>query len=490
MAMARSMRRMLSHVRIAIVGTGPAGFYTAKYLLEKNPSAKIDMIEKLPVPFGLVRFGVAPDHPEVKSVSSQFAELFDKHRGRLNYFGNVTVGEGGLTVGELRDAYSAVIFANGASSDRSLNIKGEDLHGVMSARTFVNWYNGHPEQSELHNDFDFSKVKNVVVVGNGNVALDCARILSAPVEDLAKTDISISALDILGKCNIQSITMVGRRGHIQAAFTIKELRELTRVPGAHVCIDADELEQGRTAASELEILDNRPKKRIVELIDKTAAAFDSNADGKKVNLRFLLSPKEIISRDVGSHGSVSEMVFERNSLEGPAHKQTVQGTGAFEHIPCDLVLKAVGYQSVPMFEVPFNSRSKTVPSTQGRVVFNTKPIHGLYVTGWLKRGPSGIIGTNITDAKETVMSVLEDIESGVLCPVDDEDSEGTPRLFSLPHQLAHDDVVTWGDFEAIDAEEKRMGEASTPARERVKLLSVDDMMSVVYAARKKQQTSG
>lgn len=487
---------------VAVVGSGPAGFYSAKYLLDKHKELHVSIIEGLPVPFGLVRFGVAPDHPEVKSVSSQFAELFVQHSTRLRYFGNISVGgktknsEDSLQVSipQLQNAFDAVVLAHGASSDNALKIPGEDLGGVLSARAFVNWYNGHPDFHDLGQTLNLSQVTDVVVVGQGNVAIDCARILTMNIKELEATDISSEALDVLRGSAVQRVTVIGRRGHVQAAFTIKELRELIHLAGVRVVIDQKELDAGLTASSAEEVKANRPRKRLVDLIHSACSANDTTtatsststtSDSseisshspaeKELSLRFLLSPVALESH--GDSQRVSRVVVERTALSGEPFHQRVSGTGQMESLPAQLVLKSIGYRGEPIDSVPFNTSTHTIPHDKGRVLSGSdttaSPIKGLYVTGWAKRGPTGIVGTNIVDAKETVSSVLEDLSSGLL------QDKGVDPEQVLPELVKDKRVVSWLDYQQIDETEVSDGARCIPSRPRQKLLTRQAMLAAI-----------
>ena len=489
-------------IRCAIVGSGPAGFYTAKYLLEKNKFVTVDMLETLPTPYGLVRQGVAPDHQEVKSVMATFIEVATQPRFR--FFGNISVGgqdgessNNAVSVAELKKAYDIVVLAYGASSDRSLGIPGEELSGVISARNFVNWYNGHPSYSHIGESFDLGKIKRVVVVGQGNVAIDCARILMKGVDDLRSTDISSHALEALEKSSVEEVVIIGRRGHIQASFTIKELRELTKLADVDVKISQSELNDSFTESSQLELKNNRPKHRIVDLINKIASdtispeSSGESKEKKSINFRFLLSPVGIFpsSADVNAVGSI---VLEKNKLTGAENNQKAVSTGEKETINCELILKSVGYKSESMIGVPFDFKKNVIPNDQGRVLDNGNNasengnikldksdnlniIDGLYVTGWLKRGPSGIIGTNITDAKETVDCILQDIE--LKNTTSGHEFQKCDPILSIP-VLSSEDVITWGDYLRIEAEENRRGDAATPKKPREKICNVTELLSI------------
>jgi adrenodoxin-NADP+ reductase len=441
-ARAANSNALRSYHHVAIVGTGSSAFYTAKYCLDINSDVRVDMFEKLPTPYGLVRFGVAPDHPEVKTVEETFTQVAES--GRVRLFANVEVGDRNdstpdlISIEDLQRSYSALVFAYGASSDMALRVPGEDLGGVISSRSFVNWYNGHPDFADLHKSaYDLSKVEHVVVVGQGNVALDCARVLTKPADELQTTDISTAAMEALRNSKVKTVTVLGRRGHIQSAFTIKEFRELTRIPGVRVAIDSAELEMGRTEASMQELEGNRPKKRIVDLIESTctAAAGDSKID-KTIIVKYLSTPTEIVGHSDSQR--VKELRIVRNTLTGPAGKQKATPAADTEatSLPCDLLIKAVGYRCESISaSFPFSGTTHTIPSRKGRVLSITSddPRPGMYVTGWLKRGATGIIASNIPDAKETAAAIAEDLRSGVLQQVDDSLLKDSALVSLLPH---------------------------------------------------------
>ena len=527
-----------SNIRCVIVGSGPAGFYTAKYLLEKNKCTTVDMIERLPTPYGLVRQGVAPDHQEVKSVMTTFTEV--AMNSRFRFFGNVTLGcdtgddgksvqKNELSILDLQNSYDVVVLAYGASSDKNLNIPGENIGGVLSARNFVNWYNGHPYCRQVGETFDLKKIKRVVVIGQGNVAIDCARILMKSIGDLEKTDISSHALEALRESAVEEVVIVGRRGHIQASFTIKEIRELTRLPNVSVKIRESELQTSLTDASKIELLNNRSKHRIVELINKIAAPIEiatpitETINQKCIDLRFLLTPIEIFKSDDKTN-SVGGILLEKNILIGEENKQKAVSTGEIETIKCELILKSVGYQSESIDGIPFDFKKHIIPNKKGRVYIPVKEenfiniypnsvqnmssnsieniedtedfdyVKGLYVSGWLKRGPSGIVGTNINDAKETVDSILHDISSR---PISDDNINLHDTLLRIDLNnmgrssrynkcdpieilsvLKAPDVVTWEDYLRIEKEEEKRGLESNPTKPREKICNIEELLFV------------
>jgi adrenodoxin-NADP+ reductase len=476
---------------VGIVGSGPAAFYAAKYLLSANSDVHVDIFERLPSPFGLVRYGVAPDHQDVKSVATQFADLVNSSK-RMRYFGNVPIGHDSKTsisVQTLQKYYSAVILAYGASEDADLCIPNEDCS--ISARNFVNFYNGHPEFDDYAPKFPLDNIENVVIIGNGNVAIDCARILATSVDELRSTDITDNALNLLAASNVKNIHVIGRRGHAQASFTIKEMRELTRLNGTRFHILESDLIAGRTPSSLQEIAEARPKKRLMELLETVAASPPSlpHSTTKHIYARFLMKPVEIQVEVEGGERRPTGVVFEKTRLEGPPFQQSAVGTGEYIVIPCQLVLKSVGYRSVPITGVPFDYSKNIIPSVGGRVVVPTDAgetgggarVPGLYVTGWIKRGPTGIILTNIVDAKETVAAVVHDLAvSGLLSPTDVPAT--TDPMTCIP-QMSEDTVVTWRDFLNAELEETKRGSARHPAKVREKIVDVDEFLGFVRAKR-------
>lgn len=440
----------LGALRFAIVGSGPSGFYVAKYLLKARSDCMIDMIERWPTPFGLVRFGVAPDHPDVKSVVDDFDDVIKSSAGRLRFFGNVHVGKD-VALARLKEAYDGVVLACGASGERKLGIPGEDLVGVSSARRFVGWYNSEPGQAE-----DPPLGDKCVVIGQGNVALDCARVLAAVPDTLAHTDISRHSLDkLMEQPSERHISIIGRRGAAQAAFTIKELRELSAI--ASVVVDPHELMLGDTEASQVELKEMRAIARKFKLIQEMANT-SPEASPRRVDLRFLLSPRafEASEKDPMRLGRV---VFERCRLEGAAHAQRAIGTGELVAIEASMALAAVGYTS--QLPEPYHTLN-TLPNEKGFVEDN------VFCVGWCKRGPSGIIGSNISDAKETVASLLARFSQS------SSGSDNQDIATTLPH------ATDWADWQALDQHERHEG--AKIGASRLKIREPTDMLQIIRAA--------
>jgi len=519
------------------VGSGPSGFYTAKYLLKEvastadNPlQCSIDILEKLPTPYGLVRSGVAPDHPDVKNVENEFAAILDSpptspnnnnsSPNPIQFYGNVNVGStSSITLPELLELYDAVVLTYGCDSDRSLGIPGEELEGVHSAREFVSWYNGHPDYVHFTEVFGrylknatAKKQTRVVIVGQGNVALDCARILTKSVQDgkdsLFHTDITQHSLSVLGNNDDDddddnntsggggvAVSIVGRRGHVQGSFTIKELRELTKMEKNHDCtfvVRDDELELGgSTPSSQVEVTDSRAKKRIDKLLRSVSTptgAIDETESATKnsIHIRYLWNPISFNAPtdnndNSQSQQSVKSVTFERTRLTGEPHAQTAVGTGEYTTLPADLVLKSIGYKGRPLPGLDelgvdsgdvsvFDERRGVIRNINGRV-----GVERLYVAGWIKRGPSGIIGTNITDARDTVASMLEDLP---LLTSTNSNKLGRDGLLALLTER-NVKVVDWNSWREINRVETDPGRRRSDSQPREKLVSVDGMLDIL-----------
>ncbi|XP_053155062.1 NADPH:adrenodoxin oxidoreductase, mitochondrial isoform X2 [Hemicordylus capensis] len=362
------IKRLLSTAelvpRICIVGSGPAGFYTAQHLLKHHKQAQVDIYEKLPVPFGLVRFGVAPDHPEVKNVINTFTQT--ARSDRCSYYGNVTVGKD-VTVEELQKAYHAVVLSYGAEDNRTLGIPGESLAGVYTARAFVGWYNGLPENRDLKPDLSS---ETAVVLGHGNVALDVARILLSPLEVLRKTDITEDSLTALARSKVKRVCLIGRRGPLQVAFTIKELREMISLPGARPLLDPADFRGLGDAVKDVP----RPRKRLTELMAKTALDEPGEAvagrwasASREWSLQFFRSPLEVLPGTDGKQARAIRMAVTR--LEGSGETAKAVPTGEVEELMCGLILSSIGYRSLPIdTSVPFDPKQGIVPNSSGRVL--------------------------------------------------------------------------------------------------------------------------
>ena len=444
-------------LRVAIVGSGPAGFYAAAHLLAADPPAEVDVIERLPTPWGLVRLGVAPDHPNIKAVSRAFEKIAT--RPGFRFFGNVEVGRD-VSHDELTGLYDAVVYSVGAQTDRRMGIPGEDLPGSWAATEFVAWYNGHPDYQEL--SFDLAG-ETAVVIGAGNVALDVARMLALTEEELRVTDTTDAAIEAIVGSGIRDIVVFGRRGPAQAAFTTPELKELGMLAGADVVVEAADLELD--SASEAALAeDTAIARRNVDVLREFATR---EPDGKprRIRLRFKVSPVAILG-----DGRVEAVEVVRNELVvDEAGRIRAVATGQSETIPCGIVLRSVGYQGVSVAGVPFDEARATIANEGGRVTDQSGVrVPGVYCAGWIKRGPSGVIGTNKKDATETVELLLEDARAGLL---------PAPSGGSLEALLAERraEPVLYEGWRAIDELERSRGEPQ--GRPRVKLPTWDEFLA-------------
>jgi ferredoxin--NADP+ reductase len=446
----RHLRPLSAPLKVAVVGSGPAGFYAADSLLKsEDPTVEVDLLDRLPTPHGLVRLGVAPDHENIKAVSRAFEKT--AARPGLRFFGNVAVGSD-VTHEELLRLYDAVVYSVGAQTDRRLGIPGEDLPGSWPATAFVAWYNGHPDFQDLV--FDLSQ-PTAVVVGNGNVAIDCVRMLALTAEELAPTDTIDDASEAIAGSGIQNLVMLGRRGPVQAAFTPPELKELGELDGADVVVDPADLELDPESERELEA-DRERARRNIDLLREFAAR---PPDGKprRIVLRFLASPVRILGEE-----RVEGVEIVRNELVSENGRLVARATGETEVIPAGLVLRSVGYKGVALPGLPFDEQAGVIPNDGGRVIGADRT----YVAGWIKRGPSGVIGTNKKDAAETVELLVADSRVGRL-------SAGSGDLALLLQEKGSRYVELDG-WRAIDAMERSAGEPL--GRPRVKLRTWEELL--------------
>uniref|UniRef100_A0A8D2LBN6 NADPH:adrenodoxin oxidoreductase, mitochondrial n=1 Tax=Varanus komodoensis TaxID=61221 RepID=A0A8D2LBN6_VARKO len=452
--------------RICVVGSGPAGFYTAQYLLKHHKLAQVDIYEKLPVPFGLVRFGVAPDHPEVKNVINSFTQT--ARSGRCTYSGNVTVGKD-VTVKELQEAYHAVVLSYGAENSRALGIPGEDLAGVYSARAFVGWYNGLPENRNLKPDLSS---ETAVILGHGNVALDVARILLTPLRELRKTDITEKSLTALAQSKVRRVHLIGRRGPLQVAFTIKELREMINLPSARPLLNPADFRDLADAIKDVP----RPRRRLTELLAKTALEEpDEQVAGRwavasqEWSLKFFRSPQEVLPTSDGKWARAIRLAVTR--LEGSGEFAKAVPTGEVEVLMSGLILSSIGYKSLPIDPaVPFDSRQGIIPNNLGRVL----GAPGLYCSGWVKRGPTGVIITTMNDSFETAQSILEDLQSGALAHTGAKEGMDLVRSTLQSRGIR---PVSFSDWEKIDAAEVTRGKLVGKPRE--KIVNPQEMLELI-----------
>ena len=451
-------------LRVAVIGSGPAGFYAADHLLkQQDHTVTVDMYDRLPTPYGLVRFGVAPDHEKIKNVTKVFDKVAAKEAFR--FFGNVDIGRD-ITLEQLQQHYHQVCFATGAQTDKRMGIPGEDLAGSHPATEFVAWYNGHPDFRDYK--FDLS-AERVAVIGVGNVAVDVARILCRTIDELATTDIADYALDALRESKVKEVYMLGRRGPAQAAFTNPEVRELGELPGADIEILSDEAKLDALSQAAVDEADDR---NLVKKIDIIQSLADQTPAGKprKLVLRFLVSPVELHGDDAGR---LTSMRLVKNELQSSNGRLGARATDQFEDIPVGLVFRSVGYRGVPIPGLPFREDWGTVPNDKGRVTDKPggAPVPGMYVTGWIKRGPSGVIGTNKPDAGETVKAMLADAADGKHLTPADPSPDAAEQLVKR-HQP---DLVSYEDWLRLNALETEKGSAQ--GRPRVKFTDVKEMLA-------------
>jgi ferredoxin--NADP+ reductase len=452
-----------SPLRVAIIGAGPSGFYAADQIL-KDPDvhAQVDLFDRLPTPYGLVRGGVAPDHPKIKSVTRVYERTAAKEGFR--FFGNVEVGRD-LGVADFEEHYHAIIYTFGAEADRELGIPGEDLPGSYAATAFVGWYNAHPDYADR--DFHLDRAKRAVVIGNGNVAMDVSRMLALDDAELRKTDIADHAIEVLDASTIEEIVVLGRRGPAQAAYTNPEVKELGELEEADVIVDPAEIELDPVSAAYLESEDaDKTTRNNVEIVREFAAR-EPAGKPKRIVLRFLSSPIEIKGGD-----KVESIVIGRNELADDDGTLRARDTGEREELDCDLVLRSVGYTGIPINGIPFDEKRGTILNERGRVLEEHGGEHrtGHYTAGWIKRGPSGVIGTNKKDAQETVVHLLEDVREGRLLEPESPDPDSIETV--LKERGTH--YVSFSGWEKIDQAEVGRGEPH--GRPRVKFVRVEEML--------------
>ena len=445
----------MSKARIAIVGAGPAGIYAADLLIKselRDFEVAIDLFDLLPAPYGLVRYGVAPDHPRIKGIIRALYEVLD--RGDIRFFGNVQYGKD-ITLDDLKDHYNAVIFATGAIRDADLNIPGVDLDCSFGAADFVNWYDAHP---------DFARqwpleAREIAVIGNGNVALDVARVLVKHPDDMLSTDIPDNVYQGLKASPVTDVHVFGRRGPAQVKFTPLELREATHIEGVD-CIVYDEDFQYDEGSQEA-IDSNNQTRVMVNTLEALRAEPQSTGAPRRLHLHFFSSPVELIGED----GKVTGLRIERTKLDG---KGGVTPTGEIREFPIQAFYRAVGYFGSPLPEIPFDSKFGVIPNDGGRVLENGKQIPGVYATGWIKRGPVGLIGHTKSDALETIGNIIADRASW--WQPTHHDASGVQALL----ESRGVDVVGWPEWLMIDARERELGKAE--GRERIKLVDREDFL--------------
>ena len=455
---------LMRPLHVAIIGSGPSGFFAAASLFkaadaDDNLDIAVDMLEMLPTPWGLVRSGVAPDHPKIKSISKQFEQTSED--ARFRFFGNVAIGEH-VSPAELAEQYDAVIYAIGTQADRPLNIPGEELPGSVAAVDFVGWYNAHPHFAEITPDLSGARA---VVVGNGNVALDVARILVTEPDVLAQTDIADHALESLRPRGVEEVIVIGRRGPLQTAFTTLELRELAELENVDVVVDPADFE---VISEDDAAAVGRVCKQNIKVL-KGYAGRELRPGHRRIVFRFLTSPIEIAGDE-----RVEKIVLGTNELVSDDNGRVVaKDTGAREEVPVQLVVRSVGYRGVPTPGLPFDEKSGTIPNTAGRVDGSRNE----YVVGWIKRGPSGVIGTNKKDSQETVDTLIADLSGAADSELADFGADRADKLADWLHSR-QPKIVTDAHWKLIDEHERSTGEPH--GRPRVKLANLAKMLHISH----------
>ena len=447
---------------VAIVGSGPSGFYAAEALIKSDVNVKVDILERLPSPYGLVRSGVAPDHQKLKQAIKLYQKIADSPD--FNLIANVTVGND-ISVDELRQSHHAVIFTSGAESDRKLGVPGEDLKGSYTATEFVGWYNGHPDYRDR--EFDLSH-DIAVIIGQGNVAADVSRILSKTVDELKHTDIAQHALDVLAESKIKEVHVIGRRGPAQAKFTPKELREFGELSDCNPIVDEQDMILNIESEKELEEKSNVASKKIYDQFCEFSKRDLDSGKSRKCFFRFLMGPKEL----VGSN-HLEKIILEKNELSGESFKQSARGTGETLELETGILFRSIGYRGVPIAGVPFHESWGTILNDKGRVIDdNDNIVPQLYTAGWIKRGPSGIIGTNRACSVETVECLLQDLER-----LDEgSNKSGAKAVYSIldNKSIRH---INYDDWKKIDVKEIKNGEPKGKPRE--KFTYINQMLSAI-----------
>ena len=447
----------MSKLRLAIVGAGPAGIYAADLIIKselRDFDVSIDLFDLLPAPYGLVRYGVAPDHPRIKGIIRALYEVLD--RGDIRFFGNVEYGKD-ITLDDLKTHYNAVIFSTGAVKDANLNIPGIDLEGSFGAAAFVNWYDAHPD---FERSWDLS-AKEIAVLGNGNVALDVARVLAKPADAMLSTDIPDNVYQGLRASKATDVHVFGRRGPAQVKFSPLELREAVHIEDVDTIVHDEDFQYDQGSQ---EAIDSNNQTRVMVKTLEDLRGNEVTGARRRLHLHFFSAPVEIFEKD----GMVAGIKIERTELDGTGN---VKPTGEFREFPIQAVYRAVGYFGSELSEVPFDEKAGVIPNDKGRVLDSDgKHIQGIYATGWIKRGPVGLIGHTKSDAIETIAQIIED-KNNWWSPASPSEESITELLTSRKIEF-----VGWPEWLRIDAEEKRLGEAQE--RERIKLVEREDFLAV------------
>ena len=445
-------------LEVAIIGSGPSGYYAAQSLFGSEKKINITMFDRLPTPYGLVRGGVAPDHQKIKNVIRVYEKI--SISPGFQFIGNVLVGKD-ISIDDLRNNFHATIFACGAETDRKLGIPGEDLQGSHTATAFVGWYNGHPDYRDL--SFDLSQ-EIAVIVGQGNVAADVSRILSKTADELKQTDIADHALQQLAESKIKEIHVIGRRGPVQAKFTPEELKEFGELEDCNPVVDSSTLQLNEASQKELESPEGRTNVKNFEVF-KDFANRDLTKKNRSCFFRFLEGPIELMGTE-----RLEGILLAKNSLSGDPFKQRAEKTGETVEQKCGILFRSIGYNGIPIEGVPFDEKEGIFPNDKGRLLDNGSVVNSVYVTGWIKRGPSGIIGTNKPDSVETVNCLLEDIEK-----IDGEKPGNSGIMKILSEKQIRS--VNYDGWKKIDEAEVKRGEPKGKPRE--KFTRIEEMLDII-----------
>ena len=446
--------------RVAVIGSGPAGVYTAAALTDPAAGAAVlvDVYDRLPVPYGLVRYGVAPDHPKIKSIIEQLRRVLE--RPAVRFLGNVRLGRD-VGLAELRSYYDAVVVACGASADRRLDVPGEDLPGSISATEFVSWYSGHPDAAV---DGIALTATSVAVIGAGNVALDVARMLLTSQERLRATDVPDHVLKELAANPVRDVYILARRGAAQAKFSSKELHEIGELADVDVLLPPQDLHLDESALAELN--GDSARRHAVDVLRSFAERVPLGRS-KRLHFRFMLRPSAVVGGD-----RVEALDLERTAFDGTGR---LVGTGQIERLPVQMVLRSVGYHGLPTQGLPFDADAGVIPHRHGAVLSDGEPVPGVYVAGWIKHGPNGLIGTNRKDASDTVATLIADLPSLPTAPHRD-----TDELLAVLRARGVD-LVEWAGWQQIDAAEIVKGQPD--GRNRVKIHDWAELLAVGTSVR-------
>ncbi len=439
-------------LRVGIIGAGPSGFYVADALFRSKIPVVVDVFDRLPTPYGLLRGGVAPDHQQMKTVGKYYEKVATTPG--FSFWGNVKVGRD-IQIDELAKHYDVLVLTCGAETDKKLNIAGEELPGSHTATAFVGWYNAHPDYQSCQ--FDFNQ-EIVAVIGQGNVAIDVTRILAKNRKELSSSDITEHALSVLEASKIKEIHLIGRRGPVQAAFTELEIKELGELEDCDVVVNPKDLELDTASREELENPANNKARKNMAILEEFSRR-PLQHKPKKIVIRFLESPSCIQGEN-----KVEALVLTKNKLVGEAYSQQAMATEDQVHLSCGLIFRSVGYRGVPLEGVPFDTKRGVFPNIKGRIQKDGAPVQGLYCSGWIKRGPSGVLGSNKSDATETVQALVEDI--AMMTPCTQRDSTALKTLLEKRGVR----IITFDEWKTIDVEEVSRGKDLGKPREKFRYI--------------------